>query len=136
MPPTVALEGFTVDKILLIIASREDLACPGLEPFLPYHYTSHEPPPEIFLSQVGIVYVFDVDRPFRFEQLQACCHYQRRFGGIDLVIGLSRWFADLQIPSHRKLAEHVLDAGAQILPQFGSGACFESRVLTGGQHGA
>jgi hypothetical protein len=111
-----------MEKLILIIGSHD--ACEShvagfseQRLIQPHLYASYTPPPDIFLSQVGLVYVHDVENHLRLKQLEACCRYLRRCGGIKWVFGLSRRFANLQEPANRELARKVLDAGAQIFPQ-------------------
>lgn len=111
------------DKALLIVGSHE--TCDALfrtfserQLVLPRLITSLEPPTEDVLSQVGFIYVYGVEHPLRLKQLEACCRYQRSFGGIDWIFGLSQRFRRLHDPTNRELARRVIDAGAEILPLF------------------
>jgi hypothetical protein len=64
------------------------------------------------LSTVDAVFVYEVEIPERFQQLKTCCEYQRRYGGIQLIFGLSHRLQFDDVP------KRVVDAGAQFLPLF------------------
>jgi hypothetical protein len=76
----------------------------------PCVYTSLALPPAELLSNAAAVFVYDVEIPERLQQLMAVCEYQRRYGGIQLVFGLSRRLRFDDVP------KRVIDAGAQFLP--------------------
>ena len=75
-------------------------------------YTSCTIPSAELLSNVAAVFIYEVEIPERFQQLKACCEYQRRYGGIQLIFGLSRRLRFDDVP------KRVIDAGAQFLPLF------------------
>jgi hypothetical protein len=78
----------------------------------PRIYTSLALPSAELLSNAAAVFVYEVEIPERLQQLKAVCEYQRRYGGIQLVFGLSRRLRFDDIP------KRVIDAGAQFLPLF------------------
>jgi len=78
----------------------------------PCVYTSYAMPPAELLSNAAAVFVYEVEIPERLQQLKACCEHQRRYGGIQLIFGLS---CRLQFDDTPK---RVIDTGAQFLPLF------------------
>ncbi len=78
----------------------------------PRIYTSLAMPSAELLSNAAAVFVYEVEIPERFQQLKTCCEYQRRYGGIQLIFGLSRRLEFNEVP------KRVIDAGAQFLPLF------------------
>lgn len=86
---------------------------------VPYLYAPYTPPPQSLLAKASVVWVYDVDIPARFRQLQACCAYQRRTGAHMLIFAVSRLFnAELRRRENSELAKRALNIGARILPQF------------------
>jgi hypothetical protein len=78
----------------------------------PRIYTSLATPSAELLSNSAAVFVYEVEIPERLQQLKACCEHQRRYGGIQLIFGLSRCLQFNDVP------KRVVDAGAQFLPLF------------------
>jgi hypothetical protein len=85
----------------------------------PHLYTPYAPPPQALLEHASVVWVFDVELPARFRQLQFCCAYARRTGANLLVFAVSCLFnAELRRRENSELAKRALNIGARILPQF------------------
>lgn len=76
----------------------------------PRVYTSYAMPPADLLTNAAAVFVYNVETPERFQQLKHCCEHQRRFGGIQLIFGISHHLRFDEVP------KRVIDAGAQFLP--------------------
>jgi hypothetical protein len=73
----------------------------------PRTYSSYAIPPVSLFAGAAVIFVFEVEKRQRYEQLKMACAYQRRHGGIKLVFGFSRC---LDV----RLAERVRRSGADL----------------------
>ena len=94
----------------------------------PRIYTSCAIPSAELLSNVAAVFIYEVEIHERFQQLKACCEYQRRYGGIQLIFGLSRRLQFDGVP------KRMIDAGAQFLPLFVTASLSQSRPMEARHH--
>jgi hypothetical protein len=96
----------------LFIGSHATIGGPiiGLRELLsirPYIHSSYTIPSDDVLKRSEVVFVYDVEDGRRFLQLEQCCAYQRKNGGIKSIYAVLRVLDE-------KLADRILnELGAQ-----------------------